>query len=36
MAPAASDVTAETCVNSSLLPSTSCALDKMIGLSTMM
>ena len=35
MTPAASDVTAETCVNSSLLPATS-AVDRMIGFSTMM
>ncbi len=34
--PAASDVVADTCAKSSLLPSTSAALDRMIGLSTMM
>lgn len=36
MTPAASDVMAETCVNSSLCPSTSAAPDRMIGFSTMM
>ena len=36
MTPAASDVVAETCANSSLLPATSSALDRMIGFSTMM
>jgi hypothetical protein len=34
--PAASDVMAETCVNPSLWPATSCAPDRMIGFSTMM
>jgi hypothetical protein len=36
MTPAASDVVAETCAKSSLLPATSCGLDRMIGFSTMM
>ena len=34
--PAASDVAAETCAKSRLLPSTSCASDRMIGFSTTM
>jgi hypothetical protein len=36
MTPAASDVVADTCAKSSLVPATSGALDRMMGFSTMM